>query len=186
MNRSIHVLYMVIFINTDTKECKPKVEVLFIDDLEDVCVIARNFLERSGRMHLNTALNTTEARKILQEKHMDIIVCDNHMPSETGLEFLYKLRREGSKIPFILLTGEGNAEIVIEAFRGGADFYLTKNSNNMYQELEILMNQAIYKRSVEKALEDKNDELRLLLQQMMTAQDEISAHLCRIRCVQLT
>lgn len=174
-------------ISTDTSEHSSKLEVLFIDDIADVCMLAKKFLEDTNKMHVSTTADTITARKILKEYNIDIIVCDNHMPEETGLEFLHALRKEGDKIPFILITGEGNVETVVEAFKGGADFYITKSGNaNMYKELSVLIEQAIYKRSVEKALEDKNAELRNILEEMIAAQEGITMHLHRIRCGQLT
>ena len=50
------------------------------------------------------------------------------MPGKDGIEFLKQVRMEKGDIPFILFTGRGREEVVIEAINNGADFYLQKEA----------------------------------------------------------
>jgi PAS domain S-box-containing protein len=48
------------------------------------------------------------------------------MPGMDGIRFLTLLREDFPHIPFIIFTGRGREDVVIEAYEKGADFYLQK------------------------------------------------------------
>ncbi len=50
---------------------------------------------------------------------------------------LRALRRSGSDVPFILFTGKGREEVVIQALNGGADSYLQKGGHPAPQFAEL-------------------------------------------------
>ena len=54
------------------------------------------------------------------------IISDYEMPHVNGIAFLKALRWWGNTVPFLVFTGKGREEIVIEAFNSGADFYVQK------------------------------------------------------------
>ena len=45
------------------------------------------------------------------------------MSGMNGIDLLESVRLSGDPIPFILFTGRGREEVVIEALNSGADFY---------------------------------------------------------------
>ena len=59
--------------------------------------------------------------------HYDAIICDYQMPEMNGIDLLKMVRAGGNKIPFIMFTGRGREEVLIEALNSGADFYLQKD-----------------------------------------------------------
>ena len=67
----------------------------------------------------------------------DAIISDYQMPGTNGIDFLKSLRSKGNKMPFILFTGRGREEVVIEALNSGADFYLQKGGNPDAQFIEL-------------------------------------------------
>lgn len=68
-----------------------------------------------------------EALKILEDKEIDLLITDLHMPKLDGLELINYLRNEKKKnIPIIMLTRVGVEETVLKAFELGADDYITK------------------------------------------------------------
>ncbi len=56
------------------------------------------------------------------------VILDVQMPGGGGLSALLKLKADArtSKVPVMMLTGERNAEIVLQAMDGGADDYMIK------------------------------------------------------------
>jgi len=56
----------------------------------------------------------------------DVIVCDLRMPGTDGLQALARLRREGWRMPMILMTAFGDATKHAEAHQLGAALVLDK------------------------------------------------------------
>jgi len=79
-----------------------------------------------------------------------------------GIEFLKSLRSKGNRTPFILFTGKGREEVVIEALNEGADFYLQKgwDSESLFAELEHKVNVAIGRRKDEETIVKSNKHLQ--------------------------
>ena len=62
----------------------------------------------------------------LDEISPDVIITDYLMPGMNGIEFLKALNREEKDIPVIIITGQGNEKIAVQAMKLGAWDYLVK------------------------------------------------------------
>lgn len=51
------------------------------------------------------------------------------MPELNGLELLMELRKEQNFVPFVIFTGSGNAEIVLQGQNLGVDSYQVKTGD---------------------------------------------------------
>ena len=68
-----------------------------------------------------------EALKKIEELSPDLIITDIMMPFSSGLEIIDAVKkRDGKKIPVIVLSAMGQENVVLEAFQLGADDYITK------------------------------------------------------------
>lgn len=78
------------------------------------------------------------------------------MPGMDGITFLKKTREISGLIPFILFTGRGREEVVIEAINNGADFYLQKGGEpvSQFAELAHKIRLAIQKKRAEASIRD--------------------------------
>ncbi len=76
------------------------------------------------------------------------------MPEMDGIAFLKVVRARGDKTPFIIFTGKGREEVVIEALNSGADFYLQKGGEprSQFAELVHKIRHAVSHRQADKAL----------------------------------
>jgi signal transduction histidine kinase len=111
--------------------------ILYVDDEPGLLEIGKLFLERSGQFSVDISTSAPEALAMLGSKHYDAIISDYHMPVMDGIEFLKKVRASGNSVPFIMLTGRGREEIVIQALNEGADFYLQKGGKLVSQFTEL-------------------------------------------------
>ena len=110
--------------------------VLHVDDDPDFLDLAQAFLARSGELEVATEASPAVARARIVDERWDAIVSDYLMPGLTGIELLRHLRQAGRDTPFILFTGKGREEVVIEALNEGADFYLQKGGDPGAQAVE--------------------------------------------------
>lgn len=113
------------------------ISILYVDDEPDLQVLTRLFLERTGRFRVDTALSAREALEKLSTGAYDAIVSDYHMPGMSGIDLLKYVREHYGSIPFILFTGRGREEVVIQALENGADFYIQKGGEPRSQFVEL-------------------------------------------------
>ncbi|MCX7593917.1 MAG: ATP-binding protein [Fischerella sp.] len=65
---------------------------------------------------------------LCQKKHCDAILLDFRLPDMSGLEFLDELKQQQLAVPLpvIMLTGQGDEHIAVQAMKRGAQDYLVK------------------------------------------------------------
>lgn len=104
------------------------VRVLLVDDDEDEYVITRRIIsEIVGRKHLlDWASTYDQGLGIIGEARHDIYLIDYRLDERTGLDLLKESIELGCSQPMILLTGQEDREVDIEAMRAGAWDYLVK------------------------------------------------------------
>jgi DNA-binding response OmpR family regulator len=72
---------------------------------------------------------TSDGRSALQHiasDNPDLIITDIMMPYISGLEIIVAVKQASKKTPVIILSGMGQENTVLEAFKLGADDYITK------------------------------------------------------------
>lgn len=140
------------------------ITTLLIDDEPSLLEISKEFMEMEKDLTVRLAESSEDALEMLKREDFDIIVSDYQMTRMNGIELLESLRMKGDRTPFILFTGKGREEVVIDALNKGADFYLRKGGDPRAQFAELinLMRQAVSKRETEEALEHNFRRFRSL------------------------
>lgn len=149
-----------------------QIRVLYVDDEPDLLELGKSFLEKDGGMVVDTAESATLALAHLDTHPCDAIVSDYQMPEVNGIEFLKTLRGDGRTVPFILFTGRGREEVVIEAINNGVDFYLQKGGDTLalFAELAHKIRQAVSRNRAQ-------DELRAAYEQLTASEEELRSQL---------
>jgi PAS domain S-box-containing protein len=132
------------------------ISILYVDDEPDLLEIGKLFLEQSGQFNVDTVTAAPAALFHLNTKSYDAIISDYQMPEMDGIEFLKKIRSSGNTIPFILFTGRGREEVVIQALNEGADFYLQKGGDprSQFAELSNKIRYAVQQKRAEASIRD--------------------------------
>ena len=146
-----------------------KIKILYVDDEENNLQAFKASFRRDYKVFI--AISAQEARDFLKTQEVDIIITDQRMPEETGVDFL------ASIIPLypdpirILLTGYTDIQAVIDAINKGQVYhYLTKPWEEDYLRTVIKNAFEIYslRRENERltqALLKANEQLEFLLRQ---------------------
>ena len=137
------------------------VRVLYVDDEPGLLEIGKLFLESMGGFTVETQVSAKEALTLLDTAPYDAIVSDYQMPEMDGLSFLRRVREKHPDTPFILFTGKGREEVVIEAIDYGVDFYLQKGGDPtaQFSELAHKLRQGVRRRKAERDLTESRDYL---------------------------
>jgi PAS domain S-box-containing protein len=140
--------------------------VLYVDDEPDLLELGKVFLERSGALAVETVSSGSEALVCLDRRTFDAVVSDYQMPEMDGVELLKEIRQRFGELPFILFTGRGREEVVVEALNHGADGYIQKGGDpkSQFVELEHRIVQAVERRRTVLALRDSEECYRALFE----------------------
>lgn len=102
-----------------------------------------------------------EAAVALATRHFNIMILDINLPDGNGIDFILTARASDPFIPIIVITGEGDIPLAVEAMQRGADNFMTKPVDNAALgvfirktlEIGVLKQQ----QSIRKRLEKKDD-----------------------------
>jgi PAS domain S-box-containing protein len=138
------------------------ISVLYVDDEPGLLELVRLYLEQDGQFSVATISSARAALALLDQTRYDCIVSDYMMPEMDGIRFLKTVRASKNTIPFILFTGRGREEVIIQAIDEGADFYIQKGGDPVPQftELAHKIQQAVDKRRAEKQLRESEEKFR--------------------------
>lgn len=137
--------------------------ILAVDDEPMFLELSRIYLEQSGDLRVETATSPLQALDMLAKSPYDAVVADYEMPEMNGIALLKEVRRRGMETPFIIFSGRGCEEVVIEALNNGADFYLQKDGGNpsaRFAELQNMILHAVRRRRAEEEVQRAGDLYR--------------------------
>lgn len=104
-------------------------KILIVDDDDDDAFLIDDLI-REGLTNpspkVDRAKSQKEAILQLEATHFDLCICDYRLGEGDGIGLLRTLRSKQMTTPMIVLTGQGDQEIAVEAMKSGATDYLTK------------------------------------------------------------
>ena len=129
------------------------VKVLLVDDDEDDYILTQGwFTEIEGiRFEVEWVASYEAALKAIAKNQHDVYLFDYRLGERNGLELLQEAVANGCKAPIILLTGQGDHEVDIEAMNAGAADYLEKDK----------LGAPLLERSIRYAIERKRAEQKI-------------------------
>ncbi|OQA34573.1 MAG: Cyclic di-GMP phosphodiesterase Gmr [Betaproteobacteria bacterium ADurb.Bin341] len=135
-------------------------KILYIDD-EEWNLTAFRFMFRD-EFEVLTADDTDTAEAILNEHlDIDVVISDQRMPEETGVQFFERMRPRLSTTERIILTGYSDIDAVIGAInRAGVYFYLRKPWQE--EEVRLVLRNAIDSVRMHRRLIRQEETLRLI------------------------
>ena len=118
-------------------------KILIVEDQPESRVLLRKMLEEMGVREVFEVDDGRSGLRIMGNgcQGVDIILCDWNMPMINGIEFLREVRAGGIQIPFIMITGRGDQNSVMEARRCGVDGFIRKPyiSGQIEAKLRIIL-----------------------------------------------
>ncbi|MDR2476203.1 MAG: chemotaxis response regulator protein-glutamate methylesterase [Treponema sp.] len=118
-----------------------EISVLIVDD----SALMRNLIGRMiedtpGLVVAEKAMNGLFALQKIPRVNPDVIVLDLEMPEMNGIEFLKERKKQGIKIPVVILSSiaRRGAEITMEALSLGASDFIQKPSGSESEDIHVV------------------------------------------------
>ncbi|MCZ6748696.1 MAG: sigma-54 dependent transcriptional regulator [SAR324 cluster bacterium] len=127
--------------------------VLVIDDDPGIRELLEAQVSRLGYRVLS-APDGERALEMLEESRPDLVTLDVILPGMGGLDTLRQIKQRLPEVPVVMLSGHGQAPVIVEAMRLGASDFLRKPFE--VEELELAFQKALENR----ALQEEVDHLR--------------------------
>ncbi|HEY4581048.1 MAG TPA: ATP-binding protein [Candidatus Acidoferrales bacterium] len=138
------------------------IRVLLVDDDEDYYVLTRGLLAdvADEHYHLDWIATYQAGLQAILRGGYAVCLVDYHIGERTGLDLLRAAVAQKCLAPIIMLTGQGDHEVDLEAMRAGAADYLTKGK----------VDSALLERAIRYALERAHTLAALRQSELHTAE----------------
>ncbi len=102
-----------------------KQSILLLEDDLSLNATIKQFLEHSN-YKVFSAFDALEAKDILYENRIDLMLLDIKVPHQSGFDFLLDVRNDGNNSPAIFITSLNSVDDVTKGFDVGCDDYIRK------------------------------------------------------------
>jgi len=103
--------------------------VLLVEDDADQAKLVRRMLERQEPPFEVTAVSDGLAGlEALTLRSYSVVLLDYSLPRMNGLEVLARMRERGMSVPVVMVTGQGDEHVAVEAIKAGALDYVVKTA----------------------------------------------------------
>ncbi len=140
-----------------------RIRILYVDDESNNLTAFKSSFRRSYEIY--TASSVQEAKKLLFDVDVNVIIADQRMPGTTGVEFFNSIKEQHPDPVRILLTGYTDIEALVDAINKGQIYRFIKKpwdefelQNAIKNAYDIFQARRQLREKVE-ALEKTNDEL---------------------------
>ena len=103
-----------------------KPHILVVDDDSGLRRVLQRFLKGNG-FTVTLASSAVEAEKLLAEGSFSLMVLDIMMPTESGIDFLARIRNKQT-LPVLLYSALDKSDMRLAGLKLGADDYLVKSA----------------------------------------------------------
>ena len=124
-----------------TKETKQKTSILIIEDDFEYGNLIEELLQAYGYL-TQLARTGKDGQQHASSAEFDLAIVDNGLPDMTGIELTQELQRLG--VPFMMLSGSADPEVVKQTSVTGAHAYLIKpvSPEQLFSTLEATLRRA--------------------------------------------
>lgn len=152
-----------ILLKMSIKKTTPK--ILIVDDDEDDFIITSGYIKdiENYTFEIEWASSYSDGVSKMTTNTYDLYFVDYRLGAKSGLDFLAEANRTACNSPIILLTGQGNYKIDLEAMHSGAIDYLIKTELNR-EKLERSIRYALERAKTMNALRDSENKYRRIFE----------------------
>jgi PAS domain S-box-containing protein len=133
--------------------------VLMVDDDPGQTEMVREFLRIAGIPNVEVVRTIRAMIEQLQTGRFDIVLLDYRLPDGTGLEALEQIKAKNLMAPIIMLTGQGDERVAVQALQRGAVDYLLKTGDYLVT-LPSLIRKAVQSNQLQISVQRSLEKIR--------------------------
>ena len=139
--------------------------VLLIEDNPgDARLVTQYLGERFGdACQVRSASTLAAGLELLREFSVDVVLLDLALPDSFGLDTFLQVNAQAPRTPVVILTGDDNDDLAIEALHSGAEDYLAKKHADSVALIRA-MRHAVQRRHAAEALRDSEARYRTIVE----------------------
>lgn len=147
-------------------EVNPKTILVIDDEYAIVDILSQTI----SSLNHNTckAYDSDTAIAILKKREIDLVMLDVFIPGINGIDLIAKIHEMSPILPVILMTGQADINLTLEAIKKGAYDFLIKPFNNLQiqyaikrglEYCQLKKTERDYQRNLEETVKAKTQEL---------------------------
>ena len=133
--------------------------VLIVDDDAEHVEMMTEYLKISGSFDVTWVDDLHGLWEHLESSQYDIVLLDYRLPDGNGLEALAEINQRHHQVPVIMVTGQGDERVAVQAIRQGAVDYLIKSSDHLLT-LPALIQRAIQGYQLQLSVQRSLEQIR--------------------------
>jgi len=133
--------------------------VLIVEDDPGQSDMVREFLRIAGIPNVEVVRSIHALIERLQSGQFDIVLLDYRLPDGTGLEALEQIKARNLLVPVIMLTGQGDERVAVQALQRGAVDYLLKTGDYLVA-LPSLIRKAVQANQLQLSVQRSLEKIR--------------------------
>ncbi|MGL4460700.1 MAG: response regulator [Planctomycetia bacterium] len=144
--------------------------ILVVDDDPETRDVLRRFLQ-DPRFNVEEADSARTALDLLLKKKPDCVLLDYRLPDMDGLSLIEEWERTGATppLPVVMVTGQGDETVAVEAMRRGVQDYLVKDrvtKADLLRAVENTMEKVRLNRTIDGMKRDHAEQIERLKQEI--------------------
>jgi len=137
-------------------------KLVIVEDDVDIALNMKDYLEECG-FNITIFTTITDSTINISLNNYDIVLLDLNLPDYTGFELLKYLNKNKISIPTIVISADSDLKSKLEAFKLGADDYMTKPIDMEELEARIWVhlgkNSQIQSEKIDNIFEEKENNI---------------------------
>jgi len=155
--------------------------ILIVDDEESIRVLLKRILETAGYRALQAG-NAVEAKELLNEHDIALLLCDVMMPGESGVDLIRFVKEEYPDTGIVMVTAVDDQETAREILDVGVYGYVVKpfdksqiiiNVGNALRLRELELRERSYREELECTVRERTAELEEKNRQLTAKEVEL-------------
>lgn len=153
---------------------KRPIKVVYADNNEsDVAQTVLHLSKNAAHIQLDTVKTSRQLYRAVSEgaKGCDVILLDYFFAGLSGVEILKELEALHSRVPVVIVTGQGSEDIILQVTRLGAADYISKEPGYLFR-LPLVLENAYHRwrfAQGQAALHSAEEKYRALVEQIPAA-----------------